>query len=244
MPHKRLLLIFFCILAWGPVSIAGDSADSVAVTHVKVWDDGHLNYRHPPYRLIEEWQSAPKYRYDRDESGPGFWNYLFSRILYWLMSATSGKPWFFYVLLFLGGFLILFLLLRMLNVPVTGLFVMSHHHENSRLQFNDNEFDYSSANLRDMLAMYRNNGAYREAVRVMFLLYLRELHGRQIITIRHFKTNYDYFREIQSDNEQREFRKRMRLFDVVWYGQVNLTMLQFNEIEKEFDMAEEGGGQL
>jgi hypothetical protein len=245
MPHKRLLLFLFCTLAWVPVNIAGVSTDSVAVTYVKVWDEGNINYRHPPYRQIEEWQSDSKYRYDRDDSGPGFWNYLLSRILYWLLSATSGRPWFFYVLLVLGGFLMLFLLLRLLNVPVTGLFVISQHRENSGLQFNDNEFDYSSDKLRDMLAMYRNNGAYREAVRVMFLLYLRELHSRQIITIRHFKTNYDYYKEIQTDSEkQSEFRQLMRLFDVVWYGHVDLTMLQFNEIEKAFGIAKEGRGRL
>lgn len=238
--------LFFIVLVglWAsPETEAAVQRDSVVPEKVSAWDEGPVNYRQPPYEQIEEWKSMKKYRYDRDE-GPGLWDYLLSRILYWLVSQTSDKPWYFYVFLAFAAILILFLVLRLLDVPVTGLFIMSRHPHNTGLQYQDEAFDFSSEKLREMLEMFRSNGAYREAVRVLFLLYLRNLHDKGIITLKHFKTNHDYLREIESEKERRVFRKRMHFFDVVWYGHSDVNRDQFMEVEAAFQGAKQGGGGL
>lgn len=232
--YRQLILFLFLFLVFVPQSSSSDQKDSLAMPDESAWHEGVVDYRQPPFEQIEEWKLDPQYRYDRD-AGPGIWDFLVTRVLYWLFSATEGRPWLFYVVVTLGGILVLFLLLRLLDVPVTGLFVFSRNPGNATLLFSDDNSEVSSEKLYQMFTMFRNNGAYREALRALFLLYLRELHDDGAISIRRFKTNYDYYREIPSGREKEIFRKRMHLFDVVWYGHVNLSSVQFNQLEKTFE---------
>lgn len=232
---RFLLLLFICLFVGSDFySGAQTRADSVSVDEVEVWDQGVVNYRTPPYEQIEQWKTDPDYLYDRAE-GPGFWNYLLTRIFYWLGSFVGNRPWFFYVILAFAGLLVLYLLLRLLDVPVAGLFVISHQRTESRLRFADDVHDYTIPKLLEMLQMFRNNKAWREAVRMMFLLYLRELDDKGEITIKPFKTNQEYYREISDSKIKEDFRKRKQLFDVVWYGHVDLDVNQFQQVETLFN---------
>jgi hypothetical protein len=85
-----------------------------------------------------------------------------------------------------------------------------------------------------MLALYRNNKAYREAVRVLFLLYLQQLQARGLIRLRYFKTNDEYLQEIDNSAERSLFKKRMWLFNRVWYGQASLSQELFFNVEQAF----------
>ncbi len=70
---------------------------------------------------------------------------------------------------------------------------------------------------------------------MMFLLYLRELDDKGEITIKPFKTNQEYYREISDSKIKEDFRKRKQLFDVVWYGHVDLDVNQFQQVETLFN---------
>ncbi|MGM0375716.1 MAG: hypothetical protein ACQEQ0_02990 [Bacteroidota bacterium] len=233
------IFLFFHILGMGRLS-ASDTLDVNQFDHKEAWDQSSVEYRPIPEEKLEEWKNDSRFQYDRGQDSPGLWNYLYSRILHWLFSSTEGWSWGYYAILVIAGILVLIALLRLLDIRVSGLFVMSRKNEDSTLRFNEEEEDYSPSKLKEMLRLFRNNGAYREAVRVMFLLYLRELQERGLITIRRFKTNYDYYREINSQKEKENFRKRMRLFDIIWYGHAELSSVQFHEIEKAFKNRGEG----
>ena len=231
----RFLLLFISCIVVQAIPLKGQEVvDSASLAQVEAWDEGGVDYRQPPVEQIEQWKNSPRYVYDRD-AGPGFWNFIFARVLNWLGSFMGERPWSFYVLLVIGGLLVLFLLLRLLDVPVAGLFVMSRHKGESQLRFVDEAHEYPTAKLKEMLAMFRNNKAWREALRMMFLIYLRELEARGEITIKPFKTNQEYYREIQDSQIKETFRKRKRLFDIVWYGHVELNGDQFGQVESLFN---------
>jgi hypothetical protein len=156
----QLCLILFLGFFVAPVSAAMDKEDSVVLQRERAWDQGPVNYRHPPYEQIEDWKSDARYRYDRNQS-PSLWNRLISRVLFWLVSATEGMSWMFYFFIALAGITVLLLLLRILDVPVSGLFVMSRHVVDSNLHFQDEAYGFSSSKLVEMLNMFRENGAYR-----------------------------------------------------------------------------------
>jgi hypothetical protein len=234
MPKYLLLfLLFNCFFVPDFHLQAQSESDSVLVEKNEVWDGGVVDYRKPPYEQIEQWKSMSRYQYDRDE-GPGILSFIFSRVLLWLGSFMGESPWFFYVILILGGLLVFYLLLRLLDIPVSGLFVLSRHKTESPLSFGDEADEYPTAKLQEMLNMFRTNHAWREAVRVMFLLYLRELQNKGGITIKPFKTNLEYYREISDAQDKEAFRNRKRLFDVVWYGHVDLNAEQFGQVESVF----------
>jgi hypothetical protein len=229
---------FFIFFVFVPAFLSGQT-DSIQNNNVSAWDEGVVDYRQPPFSQIETWQSDRQYYYDRHK-GPGLWDFLFSRLLGWLRNFSSDRPWHFYLLLFLGGFLVLFLVLRYLNIPVSGVFVVSGQSINSGLHFDDHENDFSSDKLNEMLQMFRSNGAYRDAVRIMFLLYLKELNDRGIIVMRRNKTNHDYYLEIDSLQEREVFKKRKRLFDVIWYGHVDVSSVGYRKVVSVFTNEEEG----
>lgn len=233
------LLLFVHILGVGAVS-PSDTLDVKQLEHKEAWDRSSVEYRPLPKEKLTEWKNDSRYQYDRGQDRPGLWNYLYSRILHWLFTASGDWSWGYYIILIIAGLLVLMALLRLLGIPFSGLFVMSRQREDSTLRFNDEEEDYTPSKLKEMLRLFRNNGAYREAVRVMFLLYMRELQERRLITIRRFKTNYDYYREINEPKEKENFRKRMRVFDIIWYGHAELSADQFREIEKVFKTSGEG----
>lgn len=237
------IFIFSYILGVGALS-ASDTLDVNQLDYREAWDRSSVEYRPLPGEKLAEWKNDSRFQYDRDQDSPGLWNYLYSRFLHWVFSSSEGWSWGYYAILVLAGILILIALLRLLDIPVSGLFVMSRKNEDSTLRFNEEEEDYSPSQLKEMLRLFRDNGAYREAVRVMFLLYLRELQERGLITIRRFKTNRDYYREINSQKEKEKFRKRMRLFDIIWYGHAELSSVQFHEIEIAFKNRGEGGVSL
>ncbi len=242
MTLLKQIFIFLLLSCLCTVVYSAEEVDSITTDDLEVWDGGKVNYRQSPYQKIEQWQTNPRYDYDRD-SGPGILDYIMSRIFNWLVSVTSDKSWGFYVALTIGGLLILFLLLKILNIPVSGFFVLSRNQEVSNWQFEDEGNEIASEKLEEMLKMYRENQAWRDAVRIMFLLYLRELHDRGSIAIRSFKTNYDYFREIDLQEEKENFQKRMQLFDYVWYGHAEITSSQFVQVEQIFaDQNRKGGG--
>ena len=235
MPKYLLLFLLFSFFLVPDFHIQAQSeSDSVLVEENQVWDAGVVDYRKPPYEQIKQWKSMSRYQYDRDK-GPGILNYILSRLLLWLGSFMGESPLFFYVILILGGLLVFYLLLRLLDVPVSGLFVLSRHKTDSPLSFGDETHEYPIVKLQEMLKMFRTNHAWREAVRVMFLLYLRELQNKGEITIKPFKTNLEYYREISDAQDKEMFRKRKRLFDVVWYGHVDLNAEQFAQVENVFD---------
>ncbi|MFO8000277.1 MAG: hypothetical protein R6U46_03465 [Marinilabilia sp.] len=237
-----LVFFFLLILFVLPESSrAVEKVDSAAMDHVEAWDHGEVDYRPPPADKIRDWKADARFQYDRKQS-PGWWNYVVSRLMYWLFNAAEGRSWFFYLALIIGGLLVLLLLLRFFNIPVSRLLVISRQPEHATLKFTDDGYDHSSSKLKEMFRMFRENGAYRDAVRMMFLLYLRDLHDRGMITLQHFKTNYDYFSEITSEKEKEVFLKRRRLFDIVWYGHAELSSFQYREVEKAFGKDTEGRG--
>ena len=233
------LILFVHILGAGAVGVS-DTLDVNQLDHKEAWDRSAVEHRPLSEEKLETWKNTPRYQYERSDDQPGLLNYLYSRVFHWLFSASGDWSWIYYVILGLAGILVLLALLRLLNIPVSGLFVMSGKYEDSTLRFNEENEDYTPSKLKEMLRMFRNNGAYREAVRVMFLLYLRELHDQGLIVIRRFKTNYDYYREINSPKEKDRFRKRKRLFDIIWYGHAEPSSDQFREIEKAFKNRGEG----
>ncbi len=239
MWYKGFLVSLFLFLFFS--SVKGEDRFIVSVDEVvKPWDEGMVDYRQPPYEKIEEWKSKPAYRYDRDAPKAGFWAILWGYILSWFMSMTQSGNWFVAVVILVGVGLVLFLLFRVLNVPLSGLFFLSRDRATDNLQFSDAENGLSAPKLEEMLVMYRNNKAYREAVRVLFLLYLQQLQTRGMIRLRYFKTNDEYLREIENSAERSLFKERMWLFNQVWYGQALVSQELFTKVEQAFGYVKGG----
>lgn len=199
------------------------------------WDDhSPIEYREAPSERINDFKNNPTYRYDKDGERPGWFSRLINMLVQMLFQQVENNHWFRYVLL---GLLILaftFFILRLLNVPIVS-FISFSRSDRSDEMFDGVPADLASDTvLEDLLTLYRRNGAYREAVRVLYLIYLKRLDRNGIIRLREFKTNREYAREIRDVLLRDKFSALVKVYDYVWFGQFNPKEEQYKKIELAF----------
>lgn len=85
--------------------------------------------------------------------------------------------------------------------------------------------------LRESLA----NKNYRVAIRLYYLMIIKELSSKNMIRWKLDKTNRDYLSEMSSHQSFPDFRNITRTFDKVWYGEFALEQKDFSEISPLFE---------
>lgn len=90
----------------------------------------------------------------------------------------------------------------------------------------------------DLDAMLRDalqNGEFRLAFRIRYLMVIRALHTRELISWKKEKTNHDYLKEVKGQPWFESFKGRTLLFDRVWYGLYPVTREHYNLEQSYFD---------
>ncbi len=223
--------IFILLIFWLMVfsSEAGDTL------RVEVWDTATpVEYRSPSFEEIESLRQDPRYDYDRGSDKQD----LITRLLMWFfqhlyrgISEVTGIK---YVLL-VAGFVVLFLLmLRLMNMPFMGVFSFFGSAKPTEFNLVHEVNELQGEELDKMFGLYRENKAYREAVRILYLMFLQKLFVKGIIKLRYYKTNREYASEIKDESLQHLFRRLSRMYEFVWYGHFEPDDTYFNEIETAF----------
>lgn len=105
-----------------------------------------------------------------------------------------------------------------LNLPADGL------------QKNIHEIDFAQK-----IADLENNSDYRSAVRYQFLWVLKKLSDSHKIRWDVQKTNQDYISELKGNPLRSEFNDLVRVFDYVWYGEINISQQNYNVYKHKFE---------
>lgn len=71
---------------------------------------------------------------------------------------------------------------------------------------------------------------YRLAVRIYYLMIIKELSAQQLIHWQKEKTNFDYVSELRNTGSYSGFREATLLFEQVWYGELNVSKPRFDEL--------------
>src|SRR5690606_10085794 len=140
------------------------------------------------------------------------------------------------------GFVIF--ILRLLDIPVVGFIVFARGGKKEELLFSDNISSDNEGKLTELLDMYRSNGAFREAVRILYLLTLRKLENCGVLELRDYKTNRDYVREIKDATRKELFSNLVKIYDNVWFGQYDPDSIMYGKIEAVFSKALDGQQKL
>lgn len=75
---------------------------------------------------------------------------------------------------------------------------------------------------------------YRLAVRIYFLIIIKSLSVRELINWQKRKTNYIYLKEIGDNQLKTQFATTIKLFEIVWYGRVQISEDEYKGIEPVF----------
>lgn len=101
------------------------------------------------------------------------------------------------------------------------------------LEWNPEIISKTELELRLEKALAEKN--YREGVRIYFTFILKELIRKNWIFWRNEKTNYDYILEMGGKPSINEFRESVRIYDIVWYGEYEITEAIFKQIEPKLN---------
>jgi len=90
----------------------------------------------------------------------------------------------------------------------------------------------------DFLIRLRNaeeQQLFRDAVRIQFTLVLKELVRLERIQWKKEKTNASYIYELKADEDRKKMRKCVHYFDLVWYGEYEITQKEYSELKPIFE---------
>lgn len=75
---------------------------------------------------------------------------------------------------------------------------------------------------------------YRRAIRLLYLKLINTLDKIELINYSKEKTNIDYLRELRDSELQPAFRGLTGIYNNVWYGQFEIDMQQYQQLENDF----------
>ncbi|GAF01738.1 hypothetical protein JCM21142_353 [Saccharicrinis fermentans DSM 9555 = JCM 21142] len=208
-------------------------------TVVEPWDRSKVDYRPASVEAMEAYKLMPKYVYDRYVEPESIWDkikdWLWTHIL---RSRINGKV-VMYVFIGIAALILLFIILKLLGIKPSGLFIFAGNTKVTNLRFQQVDDDIYNENLEDILQVAIKNKAYREAVRVMYLLSLRHLDSAGVIQWEPWKTNRDYYYELKSDSSKVMFKQLVRSYEYIWYGQFGIGEEKFKMVHANFDEFEQ-----
>ena len=76
--------------------------------------------------------------------------------------------------------------------------------------------------------------AYRLAIRLYYLMIIKQLTEKELIKWKKDKTNREYLREMSQNPHYNGFREVTSLFEIIWYGEVDLKEKDFSNIHPKF----------
>lgn len=198
------------------------------------WDEqGAVQYRPAPEALIAQWKADPAYDYERQRK-PGWWQHLWHTFLRKISLDGADLSWLSYVLKGLVALAFVYFVLRMLNVPLGGLLTAIHKNKGRFVGVPESGREAEEGGLEERWLLCRSTGAYREATRLLYLQLLKSLQQAGLIHIKSGKTNREYLRELHTVGLYEDLAPLVRIYDYVWFGQVQPDERHYQWIEDAF----------
>lgn len=135
------------------------------------------------------------------------------------------------------AFVILFAVLIVVLLKAFGVNIFLHKKKQTEKKiFTAEEFDETipESELDRLLREALERNDYRLAIRIHYLMAIKELSQQSLIHWRKEKTNFDYVRELSSTPLYNGFMEITLLFERVWYGDRIINEQRFNDINLTF----------
>ena len=90
------------------------------------------------------------------------------------------------------------------------------------------------SDLERLLQQALDTGNFKEAVRIYYVSIIHTLAGMDLIHWKKDKTNREYLSELSQSNHYSMFRDITRLFDRIWYGDLDLKEADYQQVFLRF----------
>lgn len=135
-------------------------------------------------------------------------------------------------------FVIVIGLLVFLTLKLVGgnPFLMNRRIEKENINYSikEVEADIHKSDLEGFARHALDQQDYKLAIRLYYLQIIKLLSQNKLIKWKRDKTNKAYVREMKGSDYFKEFRSITRLFERVWYGDVDLQQSEFEKVRPQF----------
>lgn len=202
---------------------------------VEAWDRSEVDYRFPPAEKIEMYKQMSTYNYDRFENPETIWDIIQRWIISKFVNSGINPNIIIYILIGIATLVLLFVILKLLGINVSGIFLFSSDNKITNLKFKQGNDDMYNEDLDNILLTYIENKAYRDAVRILYLLSIRKLDSNSLIDWKPWKTDKEYYYELPMTNQRKIFKSLVLNYEYIWYGQFKLKEDKFKLIHSDFE---------
>lgn len=131
-------------------------------------------------------------------------------------------------LIALGVFLVILIIQFIKNAP--GLKITHEVNKSASILIDDNPENFSNNDLERLLLDALDKKDYKLAVRIRFLIQIKLLQDKGLITWKKEKTNFDYYFEINETGIKETFRNIVLIFEKVWYANYQSSINTYQSI--------------
>ncbi|MBP8789887.1 MAG: DUF4129 domain-containing protein [Breznakibacter sp.] len=189
--------------------------------------------RVPTSEAMSKYYASEDYNYKEEVKPKSWWDYVKEFLLKWIKRVGLGSSQLLGLLIVAGAAALIWLVIIITNTPVKGLFYFSKNSALVSIPLKA-ESDINNPELESMLALLVKHKAYREAVRIRYLLMLKQLHENRIINWNNHKTNRDYQREMGNHPLLQQFRELTYHYEYSWYGHFMVDDALFENISQQY----------
>lgn len=195
------------------------------------------------YQDLKDKYSGNDFVYERASNNSGWW----TRFKQWLSDFfkslfninTDAKAAditdivlkIFYVVIFI---LVVFFIVKAI-INKEGKWVFGKSSDKSIIPVTDIENNIYEADFKSLIASAESENNYRLAIRYYYLYLLKNLSQSGIIEYDVEKTNSDYYYEISSETQKKEFSYTSYLYNYIWYGEFDIDQNQFLKAKTAFN---------
>ena len=130
------------------------------------------------------------------------------------------------------GFVLYFLIKFLLGKD--GNFFFSKKNKKLNIANQDLQENIHEINFSDSIEKFERQEDYRSAVRYQFLLVLKKLADKKLISWNPEKTNKDYLSELKNKELKSNFKDLAYIFDYVWYGEFEVNQENYIQFKQKF----------
>lgn len=105
----------------------------------------------------------------------------------------------------------------------------------SEISLEEIEENIVEADLVDFIQQAVEEGNYNLAIRLHYLLIIKELNANNLIKWKKDKTNRSYLSELSDSPLYDNFKSVTQIFERVWYGRDELNKINFQKIQPRFE---------
>lgn len=208
------------------------------------YDDSFIEQKKFDVKKIEAYKQQEDFIYVVEKREPTFiekaWNWFkrtIKRVLSFFFDditpAVGFLAWLLRVLPYIIAGLVLFFLIKFF-LKVNTRNILEGKTNKSIVNLSDEEELIRDKDLPSLIQKAITDKNYQLAVRYYYLLLLKNLSEKELISWQQEKTNEDYIKELSSTKFNNDFEQLTYLYDYVWYGEFLIDEVAFIQVETKF----------